>query len=64
MLDGVVGSWVSVYTRLKFRPAEDWVDGEDGVDLNDTTLFPLYNMEGCGQKRERKGRKGDVRCGC
>ena len=58
MLDAVVGSCVSVYTWLKFRPAEDWVEGEEGVDLNDTTLFPLNNKEGCGQKRERKGREG------
>ena len=54
MLDAVVGSCVSVYTRLKFSSAEDWVDGEEGVDLNDTTLFPLNSKEGCEQKRERK----------
>ena len=64
MLDAVVGSCVSVYTWLKFSSAEDWVDGEDGVDLNDTTLFPLNNEDRREQKRERKGGKGDVRCGC
>ena len=63
MLDVVVGSCVSVYTRLKFRPADDWGEGEEGVDLNDTTLFPLNNKERCGRKKRGREGKGDVRCG-
>ena len=54
-----MGSCVAMYTQLKFRPAEEGVAGEEGVDLNEIMLFPLNNKEGVdkrGRRMEGTGR--------